>query len=94
MNNHKPLIDDNGEVRELNQQDLALFKPASEVLPANLYASLVALKATRGKQIAPLKQAAALRLDADILNAFKATGRGWQTRLNDLLRKHLDEVHS
>lgn len=36
----------------------------------------------------------AIRFDQDILAAFKATGRGWQTRLNDLLRKHLDEVHS
>lgn len=34
----------------------------------------------------------AIRFDQDILAAFKATGRGWQTRLNDLLRKHLDEV--
>lgn len=35
----------------------------------------------------------AIRFDQDILAAFKATGRGWQTRINDLLRKHLDEVH-
>jgi uncharacterized protein (DUF4415 family) len=35
----------------------------------------------------------AIRFDQDILAAFKATGRGWQTRINDLLRKYLDEVH-
>ncbi|MBX9726098.1 MAG: BrnA antitoxin family protein [Rickettsiales bacterium] len=28
-----------------------------------------------------------LRLDADILEAFKSTGAGWQTRMNDALRK-------
>lgn len=32
------------------------------------------------------KQITTLRLDPDILAAFKATGKGWQTRLNDVLR--------
>ncbi|MFG5778119.1 BrnA antitoxin family protein [Comamonas sp. J-3] len=27
-----------------------------------------------------------IRLDADVLEALKATGKGWQTRLNDLIR--------
>ncbi len=27
-----------------------------------------------------------LRLDADVLDAFKAQGPGWQTRMNDVLR--------
>ncbi len=27
-----------------------------------------------------------LRLDTDLVNHFKATGSGWQTRINDLLR--------
>lgn len=27
-----------------------------------------------------------IRLDADVLDALKATGKGWQTRLNDLIR--------
>lgn len=28
-----------------------------------------------------------LRLDSEVLIAFKATGPGWQTRMNDTLRK-------
>jgi len=28
-----------------------------------------------------------LWLDADVLAAFKATGRGWQTRINAVLRE-------
>ena len=28
-----------------------------------------------------------LRIDADILSAFKNTGRGWQTKINSLLRE-------
>lgn len=35
----------------------------------------------------------AIRFDQDILATFKATGKGWQTRLNDLLRKHLHEIN-
>jgi uncharacterized protein (DUF4415 family) len=30
-----------------------------------------------------------LRLDADVLEAFKATGKGWQTLVNDVLRAAL-----
>jgi uncharacterized protein (DUF4415 family) len=33
------------------------------------------------------KQAVKLRLDADILAAYRKTGRGWQTRINADLRK-------
>ena len=33
------------------------------------------------------KQAVKLRLDADVLAAYRATGAGWQTRINADLRK-------
>lgn len=32
------------------------------------------------------KEQVTLRLDADILKQFRATGNGWQTRINDALR--------
>ena len=35
------------------------------------------------------KVAISIRFDADILAAFKATGDGWQTRMNDALREWL-----
>ena len=28
-----------------------------------------------------------MRVDADVLDAFKATGQGWQTRINAALRE-------
>ena len=34
-----------------------------------------------------------LRLDADVLAAFKAGGRGWQTRINEALKDWL-KTHS
>lgn len=33
------------------------------------------------------KQAVKLRLDADVIEAYRATGDGWQTRINADLRK-------
>ena len=33
------------------------------------------------------KQAVKLRLDADVLAAYRATGPGWQTQINADLRK-------
>lgn len=35
------------------------------------------------------KQAVKLRLDPDVLAALRATGDGWQTRVNDTLRANL-----
>jgi uncharacterized protein (DUF4415 family) len=33
------------------------------------------------------KQALKLRIDADVIEHFRATGPGWQTRINDALRR-------
>ncbi|OOS23918.1 hypothetical protein B0681_08120 [Moraxella porci DSM 25326] len=35
------------------------------------------------------KQATTIRLDADVLEYFKAGGKGWQTRLNLALREYI-----
>ncbi|MCC7201024.1 MAG: BrnA antitoxin family protein, partial [Gammaproteobacteria bacterium] len=37
------------------------------------------------------KQALTVRYDADVVAAFKATGKGWQTRMNSALREWLKE---
>jgi uncharacterized protein (DUF4415 family) len=40
----------------------------------------------RPKKDAP-KEAVSIRLDSDVLAHFRATGRGWQSRINDALRR-------
>ena len=65
-------------------EELAQFRPAAEVLPPELYAMLTK---PRGPQKAPLKVPTTIRFDADVLAAVKATGRGWQTRVNDAMRE-------
>lgn len=37
------------------------------------------------------KMAITVRYDAEVINAFKATGRGWQTRMNEALKDWLNE---
>ena len=37
------------------------------------------------------KEPVSIRLDHDILSAFRETGSGWQTRMNDALRVYLTE---
>jgi len=44
-------------------------------------------KRGRGPQKAPTKILTTVRLDADVIAFFKAQGRGYQTRINDELRK-------
>jgi len=41
----------------------------------------------------PLKVPTTIRFDADVLDAFKASGKGWQTRVNEALREWL-KTHS
>lgn len=36
------------------------------------------------------KEATSLRIDKDVLAAWRATGRGWQTRMNDTLRAAIE----
>jgi uncharacterized protein (DUF4415 family) len=30
-----------------------------------------------------------LRIDPDVLEAYRQEGKGWQTRINDILRQHM-----
>lgn len=44
---------------------------------------------TRGPNRAALKEQVAVRYSPDVLAAFRATGTGWQTRMNEALRDWL-----
>ena len=51
--------------------------------------------AVQGKFYRPLKQVTTVRLDMDVVAWLKLQGRGYQTRLNDILRKAmLEELQS
>jgi|APSaa5957512622_1039677.scaffolds.fasta_scaffold10096_4 uncharacterized protein (DUF4415 family) len=84
--NRKPLIDEEGEVRELTQDDIKRFKPSAEVLPAEHFKILA--KRGRPRKAQP-KLSTTVRLDPEVLEYFRATGKGWQTRLNEALREYV-----
>jgi len=42
--------------------------------------------AVRGKFYRPIKQQLTVRIDADVLEWLKSQGKGYQSRLNDILR--------
>ena len=83
------LIDD--DIPELDEAWFKRARPAAEVLPLELLAVLP--KRTGRLKAETLKVFTGIRLDADILEAFKASGKGWQTRMNKALREWL-KAHS
>ena len=91
MNKRIPLIDDDGEVRELTAADMRMFKPASEVFPPALQKTLG--MRPRGTQKAPQKVSTTIRLSNDVVQAFRATGSGGQTRVDAALKDWL-KTHS
>lgn len=56
-------------------------------IPADLLARMKPSKRGRPPQGDAPKQSIALRLDRDVLAAFKAQGPGWQTRMQDTLKR-------
>lgn len=78
-------IREDPDAPEWTEEDWARAKPAIEVEPELVEWSL----RTRGKQKAPVKEFISIRLDRDITAHFRASGPGWQTRLNDTLRRAL-----
>jgi uncharacterized protein (DUF4415 family) len=94
-----PLTDAEGEVRELTAEDFKHFRPARDVLSelwgqASTDEFLAAgrrLRGQRGPQKAPVKKGVYLRVDADVLERFKASGPGWQTRMNQTLRQGMPQ---
>ena len=97
MNTRKPLMDEQGEVRELTADDLRTFRPAAEVLPADLYANLLAMNQEsrlRGRPKAQVtKERITIRLSPEVVQSFRATGDGWQTRVDAALKDWL-KTHS
>jgi uncharacterized protein (DUF4415 family) len=69
---------------EATDEELARARPFADALP-DLYASI---QRSRGRpKVEHPKQRVTIRLDADVLDTYRAGGRNWQTRINDILRK-------
>jgi len=84
----KPLTNKTGQVRELTRKDIRAMRPADEVLPDDLLKILPKRKVgQRGSQKQPTKVAVTLRYSPEVVEYFKATGEGWQTRMDEALKE-------
>ncbi|KYK47385.1 hypothetical protein A1D31_31215 [Bradyrhizobium liaoningense] len=68
---------------ELTKADFAKARPFSEVFP-DLSATI---RKGRGPNKAPTKKLVSLRLSPEVVEYFKSTGPGWQSRIDETLRK-------
>ena len=68
---------------ELTEEQMARARPFGDVFP-DLARSI---KKGRGPGKKPAKRLVSLRLSPDVLDHFKAKGRGWLTRIDETLRR-------
>ena len=68
---------------ELTKADFGKARPFSEAFP-DLAASI---RKGRGPNKAPTKKLVSLRLSPEVIDHFKSGGRGWQSRIDETLRK-------
>lgn len=71
---------------EWTEEDFAkALRP--EQFPEYIFEAFPNTPRPRGRQVSPTKRPISLRVDADVLESYRATGPGWQGRMNDALRK-------
>lgn len=78
----KVVVDDDNP--EWTEKDFRDARPPHEVLPAHI---LAAFPRTRGPQKAATKVPVSIRLSPEVVTYFKAGGPGWQSRIDEALRK-------
>ncbi|MDE2112933.1 MAG: BrnA antitoxin family protein [Alphaproteobacteria bacterium] len=75
--NDRPVNDE--DVPAMTAADFARAKPAAQAMPE----VVMAMKRARGRpRLDRPKEHVTLRLDAKVVDAFKADGPGWQARIN------------
>jgi len=82
-------IDADPETPELDDAWFARARPASEMLP-KIFGPTVAARMVKPRGRPPStnpKRTTTIRLSPEVMDAFRATGRGWQTRIDAVLRE-------
>ena len=77
-------IANDADADEATDDQLAQAKSFADVFPD----LMEAIRRGRGRPaIANPRKQISLRLDGDVIEKFKSTGKGWQSRVNEALRK-------
>jgi uncharacterized protein (DUF4415 family) len=78
------MIASDPDAPEATDDQLSQAKPFAEAFPD----LMEGIKRSRGRPaVGSPRQQISIRLDPDLINHYKATGKGWQSRMNDDLRK-------
>lgn len=75
----------------LPKDRLAGLRPVSEAHPGILKARREGGLKGRGPQKAPTKTLLSMRYSLEVLDYFRATGPGWQTRMDEALKQWIQD---
>lgn len=82
-----------GTILQTDEEDAAIMAAVqsdSDAAPILTEAMFAAMRRRPGRPVAATRKVSTtIRFDADVLAALKATGPGWQTRVNDAMRDYL-----
>ena len=67
----------------LSKEIIYRMKPVSETHPETP-------SRIRGPQLTPTKKQLTLRLNREVVDYFKLQGKGWQTKINDVLVEYIN----
>ncbi len=83
MPSRKPLTDDEGEVRELTEEDFAQGQSFSDLPESTqrILRGIMEENAAKKKVSVPLPQ--------DVVDKMRATGEGWELRVEEAVRQWL-----
>jgi uncharacterized protein (DUF4415 family) len=76
---------------EWTPDEIRAAKPLIKLLPKKTAEAIRRSRGQRGAQKTATKELISLRIDRDVLAAYRATGTGWQTRANQALREYVSK---
>ncbi len=85
-------IEADDDSRELTEEELSRLRPAAEVLPEVVAAYKADRLKRRGRpRKTNPKVQVSIRYSQEVIAHFKATGKGWQTRMDEALKQWIAE---
>jgi uncharacterized protein (DUF4415 family) len=78
------------DIPEATEEDFSRARPIEDF--PELAEALERARGQRGPQKAPTKDRVGLRLDHAVVEHFRATGPGWQSRINEVLVDYVSKA--
>jgi uncharacterized protein (DUF4415 family) len=79
------------DIPEWTAEDFARARPMREMFP-EIVEAFERARGQRGPQKSPTKERIGLRLDSAVVEHFRRTGPGWQSRINEVLARHVRDT--